>query len=214
MDFRQYKKSTIKRRLARRMALRKIDKLGAYIKILESSRAEIDALFQEILILVTDFFREPDVFHTLEQRIFPEIVAVKPAGEPIRIWVAGCSTGEEAYSIAISLLQSLGGKAVERPIQIFATDVSEKSIEKARLGIYSPADLKGVHAEQLRRFFTRVDGQYRVNESVRELCIFACHDLTRDPPFSKLDLISCRNCLIYMESPCVPRECLPASYDR
>jgi len=199
VDFSLYKKSTLKRRLARRMAVRKAGNLRAYLKLLSNNRTEIDALFDELLILVTEFFREPDAFQALEHNIFPKMLAEKSSGEPIRIWVAGCSTGEEAYSIAISLLECLGDKASGTPIQIFATDVSEKTIEKARLGIYSPTDLKGVHQEQLRRFFNQVNGHFQVNEAVRDLCIFARHDLTRDPPFSKLDLISCRNVLIYME---------------
>jgi len=200
VDFSLYKKSTIKRRLARRMAVCKADNLRAYLKLLESKRTELDAMFDELLILVTEFFREPDVFQVLEQRIFPQILKEKPAGEPVRIWVAGCSTGEEAYSIAISLLQCLGDKASGTQIQIFGTDVSEKTIEKARLGVYFPSDLKQVRQEQLRRYFTPVNGNFQVNETVRELCVFARHDLTRDPPFSRLDMISCRNVLIYMES--------------
>jgi len=199
VDFSLYKGSTIKRRLARRMAVCKADKLRTYLKILESNRAELDALYDELLILVTEFFREPDVFQALEHNILPKILADKPAGEPVRIWIAGCSTGEEAYSMAISLLQCLGEKASGTQIQIFGTDVSEKTIEKARLGVYLPADLKRVRQEQLRRYFSPVNGNFQVNETVRELCVFARHDLTRDPPFSKLDLISCRNVLIYME---------------
>ena len=199
VDFSLYKKATIKRRLARRMAVSRTDKLRNYLKVLETNRAEIDALFDELLILVTEFFRDPDVFAALEQKILPNLLAGKTPGEPIRIWVAGCSTGEEAYSIAISLLQCLGDKASAAHIQIFATDVSERAIEKARVGIYSAADVKAISQERLRRYFTPVNGGFRVNDAIRELCIFARHDLTRDPPFSKLDLISCRNVLIYME---------------
>ena len=199
VDFSLYKKSTIKRRVARRMAVSKSDTLRAYLKLLESNRIEIDALFDEILILVTEFFRESDAFQTLEHKIFPKMLADKQSGEPVRIWVAGCSTGEEAYSIAITLLQCLGNKASDKQIQIFATDVSEHAIDAARLGVYSQTDLKGVRPEQLRRFFNQVNGHFQVNETIRELCVFARHDLTRDPPFSRLDLISCRNVLIYME---------------
>jgi two-component system, chemotaxis family, CheB/CheR fusion protein len=201
VDFSLYKKSTIKRRLARRMAVCKADKLRTYVKLLETNHAEAEALFEELLILVTEFFRDPDVFAVLEQKIFPKILEQKAPGEAIRIWVAGCSTGEEAYSIAISLLQGLGEKASSSQIQIFGTDVSEKAIDKARVGLYSAADVKQIPAPRLRRFFTPVNGGFRVNEAVRELCVFARHDLTRDPPFSKLDMISCRNVLIYMEPP-------------
>jgi len=199
LDFSLYKKSTIKRRLARRMAICKTDKLRGYLKILEQNRAELDALFDELLILVTEFFRDPDVFVALEQKVFPKILAEKPAGDPVRIWVAGCSTGEEAYSIAISLLECMGRKASSSRVQIFGTDASEKAIEKARMGIYSSTDVKRVPKERLQRYFTPVNGNFQVNEAVREQCIFACHDLTRDPPFSKLDLIACRNVLIYLE---------------
>jgi two-component system CheB/CheR fusion protein len=198
VDFGLYKQSTIKRRLARRTAICKAKNLGAYLKVLERDPREVDALFDEFLILVTEFFRDPDVFLTLRSRIFPKILADKPAGEPIRIWVPGCSTGEEAYSIAISLLEC--NKAAGTPIQIFGTDVSEKAIEKARLGLYSTEDVKGVSKEQLRRYFTAVNGKFQVNQPIREMCVFARHDLTRDPPFSKLDLISCRNVLIYMDA--------------
>jgi two-component system CheB/CheR fusion protein len=199
VDFSLYKKSTVKRRLARRMAVCKADNLSAYLKILERNRAEVDALFAELLILVTSFFRDADVFVALQKKVFPKILADKPAGEPIRIWAAGCSTGQETYSIAICLLECLGDKAAARPIQIFSTDVSENAIEKARRGIYSEADVKEVSRERLRRFFTRVNGNYQVNQAIREMCVFARHDLARDPPFSKLDLLSCRNVLIYLE---------------
>lgn len=199
VDFSLYKKSTVKRRLARRMAVCKADKLRTYLNLLETNHTEVEALFEELLILVTEFFRDPEVFLALEQKIFPKILQQKPPGEAIRIWVAGCSTGEEAYSIAISLLQSLGEKASGTQIQIFGTDVSEKAVDKARVGIYSAADVKPIPAQRLRRYFTASNGGFRVNEAVRELCVFARHDLTRDPPFSKLDLISCRNVLIYME---------------
>lgn len=199
VDFRFYKKSTIKRRLARRMAVNKADTLKAYLQILERNRAEMDALFEELLILVTEFFRDSEVFLALREKILPQILKAKPADEPIRIWSVGCSTGQEAYSIAISLLECLGEKSSGKTIQIFGTDVSEKAIEKARTGLYSEQEVKAVSKERLRRFFKRVDKDYQVNESLREMCIFARHDLIRDPPFSKLDLLSCRNVLIYFE---------------
>lgn len=199
VDFSFYKKSIIKRRLARRMALHKVEKMPAYLKLLEGNRSELEALFQEILIHVTSFFREPDVFRALVEKFLPEIMGGKRAREPLRVWVAGCSTGEEAYSIAISILEYLGDQASETPIQIFATDVNDVAIEKARLGLYPEDALRDLSQQRLRRFFTRVNGHYQVNPPVRELCVFARHDLTKDPPFSKLDLISCRNVLIYFE---------------
>ncbi len=200
VDFSLYKQSTIKRRLARRMTIRKVDRLGAYLKILERNREEQDALFAEVLILVTGFFRDAEVFAGLK-KAFRKIMAAKPKGEPFRVWVAGCSTGQEAYSIAISLLEFLGDDGADTAIQLFATDVSERAIEKARAGIYAANEMTDVSAERKRRFFTRVDGHYQVNHSIREMCVFARHDLTQDPPFSRLDLLTSRNVLIYFEAP-------------
>jgi two-component system, chemotaxis family, CheB/CheR fusion protein len=201
VDFSLYKKSTVKRRLARRMAVNKVERLGQYLKILERSREELDALFAEILILVTSFFRDPEVFASLQKKVIPRILASKPAGEPVRVWVAGCSSGGEAYSIAMILLEVLGEKASSTPIQIFATDVSEEAIDKARNGVYPEDELTEVSAERKRRFFTRVSGYYQVNHDIREMCVFARLDVTRDPPFSRLDLLTCRNVLIYFEPP-------------
>jgi two-component system, chemotaxis family, CheB/CheR fusion protein len=199
VDFTFYKKSTIERRIVRRMALHRLESMRDYVKFVERKREEVDALFEEILIHVTGFFREPEVFLALQSQVLPELLAAKPAGEPFRIWVPGCSTGEEAYSIAICLIESLDNRAAGTPIQIFATDVSEAAIEKARAGVYSEDELGKLAPERLRRFFTRVNGRYEINKTVREICVFARHDLTKDPPFSKLDLISCRNVLIYFE---------------
>jgi len=200
IDFGLYKPSTIKRRVARRMAVCKLDNFADYVKLLRQNPREVSALFGELLILVTEFFRDPEVYEILRLRVFPKILAERVAGEPIRIWVAGCSTGEEPYSVAITLLEALGERAAGVQVQIFATDVSEEAIDKARTGVYTAAELKGVTPEKLRRFFTPVNGHYQVNQPIREMCLFARHDLTRDPPFSKLDLITCRNVLIYMEA--------------
>ena len=199
VDFTFYKKSTIKRRIARRMALHKLEHLTAYVKYLESHREEVDALYQDILIHVTSFFREPDVFRTLQNKILPRIYSGKPAGDPFRVWIAGCSTGEEAYSFAICLVEVLAGRAATIPVQVFGTDVSEEALEKARAGIYPKDALSRVSPGRLRRFFNKVDGHYQIKSNVRDLCVFARHDLTKDPPFSRLDLISCRNVLIYLE---------------
>ena len=201
VDFTYYKKSTIKRRVARRMALHKIEDLDAYLKRLEGKREELDALYRDILIHVTSFFREPEVFLAFGGAILAKILAGKPAGDAIRVWVPGCSTGEEVYSIAISLMESLGDRAKSTPIQIFGTDISDQAIEYARIGIYPESALSQVSKGRLHRFFTRSnEHHYRINTGVRETCVFARHDLTRDPPFSRLDLISCRNVLIYLES--------------
>jgi two-component system CheB/CheR fusion protein len=199
VDFSSYKKSTIQRRLARRMAVHKIEDLSAYLKLLEGSREELEILFNEILICVTGFFRDADVFFALEEKILPQIMAAKRAGEALRIWVTGCSSGEEAYSIAICVLEYLGEKAAEIPIQIFGTDINEAAIAKARTGVYPADALKEISADRIRRFFTKTNGSYEVNQKVREMCVFSRHDVTKDPPFSKLDLISCRNVLIYFE---------------
>ncbi len=200
VDFSRYKQSTIRRRLARRMALHKVEDLKSYLKVLEATPEETDALFQEILIHVTSFFRDPEVFVALREHILPQIFKEKMSGEALRIWVAGCSTGEEAYSIAICAVEYLDQQHASFPIQIFATDISETAIQKARLGKYSTEALAGVSKERLRRYFTAVNGEYQINHDLRDMCVFARHDVTKDPPFSKLDLISCRNVLIYFES--------------
>ena len=199
VDFTFYKKNTIHRRVARRMALHKIERLSAYVKYLEANRDELNALYQDILIHVTSFFREPEVFRAFQTKILPRVLAGKPASEQIRVWSAGCSTGEETYSLAICLLEYLGSRASTTRIQIFGTDISEQATEKARAGIYPADAMTQVAPERLRKFFTKVDGRYQIKSAVRDLCVFARHDLTKDPPFSRLDIISCRNVLIYLE---------------
>jgi len=207
VDFTQYKDTTIKRRIFRRMALYRLEHLNDYARYLQENQAEVQALYQEILINVTSFFRDAPAFEALKRKVFPALLRDLPGGQqrnyrstdsPIRIWVAGCSTGEEAYSIAICLLEFLAHQPPQNhPIQIFATDVSELAIEKARLGIYQHSQVMNVSPERLQRFFTQVEGGYQINKSVRELCIFARQNLIGDPPFSRLDLISCRNVFIY-----------------
>jgi len=198
VDFSFYKPGTIKRRITRRMFLRKIDKLEAYLQYLRRHRDEVEALFNDVLINVTSFFREPDSFEALKTVAFPAIMAQKDANVPIRIWVPGCSTGEEVYSIAIILLESLGEKAPNTQIQIFATDLSEGIISKARAGIYPESVALDISSERLRRFFLKVENGYQINKHIRDIVVFAKQDLAKDPPFSKLDLISCRNVMIYM----------------
>jgi two-component system CheB/CheR fusion protein len=202
VDFSQYKTATIKRRLQRRMALNRVTELDQYVSLVKSRPDEIRELYQDILIHVTQFFREPESFETLRHVVFPAIAAKKRAdGESIRIWIAGCSTGEEAYSIAIELLEFLGDSTGSMSIQVFATDLSEAAVEKARIGAYPTSISIDVSRDRLRRFFTHQDDSYRINKSVRDLCIFARQNLTRDPPFSRMDLIVCRNVLIYMAIP-------------
>lgn len=197
VDFRLYKPATLRRRLARRMMLDKIDSLQEYVKYLHTHADELRHLHEEALIGVTRFFRDPDVFQVFKAEILPRIFAERADDQQIRIWVPGCSSGEEVYSIAMCLLEFIGGQSFEPPIQIFGTDASDSSIERARLGVYPESIAADVSPDQLRRFFARVDKGYQINKRVRDLCIFARQNLCNDPPFSKLDLISCRNVLIY-----------------
>ncbi|MEY3868679.1 MAG: hypothetical protein RLZZ338_2570 [Cyanobacteriota bacterium] len=199
VDFRDYKPTTINRRIQRRMLLYKLEELGDYAEYLQENPAEVKALYEEILIHVTSFFRDPEAFQLLKEKVFPVIIENKSPDSPIRIWVAGCATGEEVYSIAICLLEFLQDKATHPPIQIFATDISESAIRKARMGIYQENLMVDVSPERVRRFFHPLDeGGYQINKLVREMCVFARHDLGCDPAFSGLDLISCRNVLIYL----------------
>jgi two-component system, chemotaxis family, CheB/CheR fusion protein len=199
VDFTHYRQTTILRRIQRRMLVHKIDRLSDYVRHLQTSSAEIKALYQDMLINVTSFFRNPKVFDELKTEVFPEILKRHSPEQSIRVWVPGCASGEEAYSLAIVLLEYLGEKSAQIPIQIFGTDVSETSVARARSGVF-PENIQGdVSPERLRRFFTRVEGGYRISKSIRDICIFAQHNLLSDPPFSQMDLISCRNLLIYLE---------------
>jgi two-component system CheB/CheR fusion protein len=208
IDFSHYKQGTIRRRILRRMGLLKLQTIEDYAVHLQEHPIEVERLYNDILISVTSFFRDPDSFIALQQLVFPVISQNKSLDLPIRIWVAGCATGEEVYSIAISLLEFLDDRPVKPAIQIFATDISEGAIEKARLGIYHQSLLVDVSPDRLRRFFTPVEGGYQIGKSVRELCVFARQNLTSDPPFSRLDLISCRNMLIYLE-PVLQKKVMP-----
>ncbi len=199
IDFTYYKPTTIIRRMQRRMLLYKLERLEDYAHYLQENPAEVQALYEEMLIHVTSFFRDPETFERLKTQVFPTISQTKSLNAPIRVWVAGCSTGEEVYSIAICLLEFFGDQATVPPIQIFATDISESVIKKARAGFYLDAQLDGVSPDRLSRFFVPVvTGGYHVSREVREMCVFARHNLGGDPPFSNLDLISCRNVLIYL----------------
>jgi len=199
VDFSHYKPTTIARRIQRRMVLYKLESLNDYAQHLRHNSAEVTALYEEILIHVTSFFRDPEAFEKLKDLVFPTITQNKSVESPIRIWVAGCSTGEEVYSIAICLLEFLGDRAIQPPIQIFATDISEQSIGKARSGVYSENQMVDVSPERRTGYFiAQEEGSYRISKAVRELCVFARQDLGSDPPFSNLDLVSCRNVLIYL----------------
>ncbi len=199
IDFSEYKAPTVERRLARRMALRRASSLSGYLKLLQDDPKEVRALYEDILIHVTSFFRDPEVFESLRAQVFPDIVGDKAPDDPIRVWVAGCATGEEVYSLAIALLEFSQDVGRSHPIQIFGSDVSETAIDAARTGCFAETRMKEVDAERRRRFFTKVEGGYQITKMVRDLCVFVRHDLAKDPPFSRLDLVSCRNVLIYFD---------------
>ena len=199
VDFSHYRQTTILRRIQRRMVVHKVDRLEEYVKYVQTNPAEIKALYQDILINVTSFFRNPKMFEALKAEIFPEVTKHRNPESTIRVWTPGCASGEETYSVAITLLEFLGDKVSQTPIQFFGTDVSDSSIAKARAGVY-PENIQGdVSPERLRRFFTKVDGGYRISKSIRDMCIFTQHNVLNDPPFSQMDLICCRNLLIYLE---------------
>ena len=198
VDFNFYKPGTIRRRIARRMFLKKIVTLDDYVQFLRKNSDEVEALFQDVLIHVTGFFRDSDAFEGLKAIVFPRIMSAKTSSSPVRIWVPGCSTGEEAYSLAIAWLEYLGKSGSSTTVQIFATDVSDAIVQKARAGIFTQSIAADMSADRLRRFFVKVNGGYQLTKTVRDMCIFAKQDITRDPPFSKLDMISCRNVMIYL----------------
>lgn len=200
-DFSLYKHNTINRRVERRMAVHQIERLEEYIRYLQKYPDEIDALFCDLLIGVTNFFRDPEAFAVLANEGIPLIFANKPAGSTIRAWICGCSTGEEAYSIAILLREQVEALKLDFKLQVFATDIDSRAIDQARSGIYPASIANDISPERLNRFFVREsDGcSYRIDKEIRDMLVFSKHDLIKDPPFSKIDLISCRNLLIYMK---------------
>jgi len=208
VDFTNYKHTTIRRRIQRRMLLHRIDRMDQYVRVLQQQADEVEALYQDLLINVTSFFRDPDTFRALTKKMFPRLLKNRGPDQPLRVWVPGCSTGEEAYSIAITLLESIGDKRAEIPVQIFATDISATAVEKARAGVYPKSIEQEVSPERLRRFFVKSEDGYRIKKVVREMCLFARQNAVKDPPFSKLDLISCRNVMIYL-GPVLQKKLLP-----
>lgn len=201
VNFANYKKTTTDRRIARRMVLKNIDTIKKYVTYLRSHNEEVQALFEDLLIGVTGFFREPQTFNILKENVFPALVENKPTNQPIRVWVPGCSTGEEAYSITMAIQEFLEEKnLLDIQIQVFGTDINDKNIDKARRGIYLKAIEDSIPEKLLKRFFTSSNANYQITKQVRDICIFAKHDLTNDPPFSNLDLIVCRNVLIYFDA--------------
>lgn len=198
VDFNSYKSPTILRRLRRRILLRKAESLDAYLQIVTEDLTESAELFRDFLINATSFFRDAPVFAAFQSKIVPALLS-RTSTETLRIWVAACSTGEEVYSLAISILEVMDEKKIYVPIQIFATDLSDPALEKAREGYYGKSIAMDVSAERLKRYFVQTENGYQVAGTVRELCIFAKHDITQDPPFSRIDMVSCRNLLIYLE---------------
>ena len=200
-DFTGYKPSTIQRRIARRMAVHQIETKADYVAYLQQTPTEVEALFRDLLIGVTNFFRDPEAFGELEGKIIPGLFAEQPVGSTIRIWCPGCSTGEEAYSLAILLVEHMEKLRQSYHVQVFATDIDSRAITTARAGLYPASIATDLSPERLARFFTaEADGSlYRIHKSIRDILVFSEHNIIKDPPFSKLDLISCRNLLIYLD---------------
>src|SRR5450759_4797588 len=200
-DFSLYKKNTIYRRIERRMGVHKIDKISSYVLFLQENPKEMDFLFKELMIGVTNFFRDVAVWGKLKDTYLPDIIENLPSNSVLRAWVPGCSTGEEAYSLGIVFKEALeeanphGGIS----LQIFATDLDTAAISVARKGIYSENIIADVSPERLNRFFVKTDEGYRLNTEIREMVVFAPHNIIMHPPFTKLDILSCRNLLIYMD---------------
>ncbi len=199
LDFRGYKKGTLGRRIVRRMSLRNIQEMSEYLAILRENEGEVEELYYDLLINVTSFFRDPKAFEALEQKVLPGLLEKKTVRDHIRVWVPGCSTGEEAYSIAMLLIEQCEAAGKDCPIQIFATDLDERALAAGRTGIYPSNLITDITPERLERFFIKHEGNYHVTKELRECITFASQNVITDPPFSRLDLISCRNLLIYLE---------------
>jgi len=200
VDFTYYKQTTIRRRIARRMALSKIANLRDYLKVLRGDKLASEDLFNDMLIPVTEFFRDSKIFQIIREKVFPIITSRLPEGNTVRIWIAGCSTGEEAYTLAIALHEYLGENLQGKEIQIFASDISEVAIAKARIGFYRKSQMRNVSENTLSKYFTSNTNGYTIKRQIRDLCVFAVHNFLNDPPFAKMDLITCRNVFIYMDS--------------
>ena len=199
IDFTYYKQTTIRRRILRRMVMHKVNEIKEYLMLLKENKSEQDNLFQDLLIPVTSFFRDIQTFDNLCETTFPALIKNKSLTNPIRMWVAGCSTGQEAYSMAMCLCEYLGENLKNVKIQLFATDVSEIAVVKARSGNYLKREMEGVSEERIEAFFDKTDGSYQLKKTIREMCVFAPHNFLKDAPFARMDFISCRNVLIYME---------------
>jgi two-component system CheB/CheR fusion protein len=207
-DFSLYKQKTIARRIERRMALQQIEQIEQYYRYLQQTPAETTILFKELLIGVTNFFRDPEAFAALEQEIIPHLFENRKPDDLVRVWVTGCATGEEAYSLAILLREYMATHQHEGKVQLFATDINAGAIERARLGRYPLSISADVSPERLQRFFIKSEDTYQVGERIRGMVVFAVQSVIKDPPFSKVDLISCRNLLIYLE-PILQKRVMP-----
>jgi len=200
-DFSQYKKTTVYRRIERRMVIHQITKIATYVRYLQENPAEVDILFNELLIGVTSFFRDTAVWDHIKENVLPSLFSRFQNGHIVRAWIPGCSTGEEAYSLAIVFKEAMEKACLDKNIslQIFGTDIDNNSIEKARKGTFPLNIVNDVSAERLKRFFINTDDSFRVNAEIREMVVFAPQNVIKDPPFTKLDIISCRNLMIYLE---------------
>ena len=198
-DFSNYKQNTIRRRIERRLAVHQIDDIAEYIRFIQQTPMEVKTLFKDLLITVTNFFRDPESFEVIEKKVIPQILKNVSGDSPVRCWVPGCATGEEAYSIAMLLVESIEKSKKHTNIQIFATDIDEDAIEFARMGIYPDSIAADVTPERLKRFFIKDDNVYKIKKQIRDMVVFATQNLITDPPFSKLHMVSCRNLLIYMD---------------
>ncbi len=209
VDFAHYKAATMRRRIGRRLVVHRFTELSSYVTYLRQHPEELQELFRDVLINVTSFFRDPDAFTALAEQLSERLSSEQDRQNPFRAWIPGCSTGEEVYSLAIyvhELFERMGGVF---DVQLFATDISERALATARAGVYPERIANEVSAERLRRYFTKADGQYQISKVIRDMCLFARHDVTRDTPFSRLDLVSCRNVLIYLD-PVLQKGVLPA----
>jgi two-component system CheB/CheR fusion protein len=200
VDFSHYKMNTIKRRMLRRMLIHKIKTLNQYADLLLQQKDELDLLYQDLLINVTEFFRDADAFAYLKKTVLPTLLKSKTTADTLRIWVSACASGEEAYSIAMLLIELQETKATKIPFQIFASDLSPAAISEARTGEFTMLQLKNVSPKRLQQFFTKAKDKYRISKALRDVCVFAEHNILSDPPFSRMDLISCRNLLIYLDA--------------
>ena len=209
-DFSLYKKNTVYRRIERRMGIHQVDKIASYVRLLQENPHELELLFKELLIGVTSFFRDPEEWKGLKEKAIPALLSNLPAGKPLKAWVVGCSTGEEAYSLAIVFREVMEEAKLLRkfPLQIFATDLDRNAIEKARLGVFPDNIVADVSGDRLSRFFVKEEHSYRVRKEIREMVVFAEQNVTMDPPFTRLDILTCRNLLIYL-APETQKKLLP-----